>query len=451
MQGSNLKNLSMFQGLCGQEAFKNVVLTTTMWDNLPLYDEGVARERQLVNTKEWWGQMCEQGSKTLRHDGGRDSALAIVAELVKSSGPAVLQIQREMVDEHKDLENTAAGQEVEKDIQEASRTLRTRMREVAEEHRQAMKTKDHDLVEVSQRQLSIWDAQLQQAAKDEASLKASLERLEKDKEAEIRALLIRLDSQERDFRELLAQQDAELARTRAVRQKDIEEYRKLQAQHDQEIREFRRELSELDKEHQTAEAAEQSYRERGSSAANQQDAELARTRAVRQKDIGEYREPQAKHDQESRKFRRDVSELDKEHQTMKDAEQPYRESGSSAAKRARREVARLQKLKADAQQDFLMRQERAAREERQLQVKFKETQEVGKKRKRAMKALQVLTILAGLGITIAGMATTNPVLAVAGAGIIAMPAGMKSRKKTPLAFEVSNPTTKHGRKLGRFV
>ena len=351
MQGTNVKNLKMFKKLCGEKAYKHVVLATTMWDDIPTYDEGIKRERELINTKEWWGHMYEQGSKILRHNGERDSALAVIAELVNSSGPVVLQIQREMVEEHKDLEDTAAGQEVEKELQDAQEKFRANIRGVEEEHRKAMEAKDHDTAETLQQQREEWDIKLQRATQDQADLKINFERLEKEKEAEICKLVAELAEQEKAFRKVRAQQDAELKQIQIARQKDIEEYRNLQAQHDQDFEMIRREM-----------------------------AELGQKRRVR----------------------------------------------AAPAEGAKNEVVRFQKLKADAQQDFLKRQEAAAQKEDQLKQEIQATQSKGEKRARLWKSMQVLMVLAGLGVTVAGVVTVSPALVVAGSGLMTMPIGGKS-------------------------
>jgi hypothetical protein len=46
MAGTPLKNLRMFEKLCGKNALRNIILITTMWDEV---DEalGLQREKQL--------------------------------------------------------------------------------------------------------------------------------------------------------------------------------------------------------------------------------------------------------------------------------------------------------------------------------------------------------------------------------------------------------------------
>lgn len=54
MAGSAKRNLLMFMQLCGPRCFENIVLTTTMWSQVPA-DIGEARERELVET--FWGHV----------------------------------------------------------------------------------------------------------------------------------------------------------------------------------------------------------------------------------------------------------------------------------------------------------------------------------------------------------------------------------------------------------
>ena len=123
MSGSSLRNLTTFKKLCGENAFQYIKLATTMWKNLNgpnlSYDTGVAREKELTSRKDWWGLMCERGSSVVRHDGTKECALEMIEDLIQrraQGGPVLLEIQKEMVDDKKSLEDTAAGQEVEKEL-----------------------------------------------------------------------------------------------------------------------------------------------------------------------------------------------------------------------------------------------------------------------------------------------------------------------------------------------
>ena len=112
MYGSALKNLQVLQKIWGKSILSSVALVTSMWDNIEP-EVGTARERQLKSR--FWQPLVEQGSCILRYENSRSSALSIIKVLMtKEKG--TLEIQHEMVDQHKTLNDTAAGQELHADF-----------------------------------------------------------------------------------------------------------------------------------------------------------------------------------------------------------------------------------------------------------------------------------------------------------------------------------------------
>lgn len=104
MSGSPLKNLSLFEKLCGKGALQNVILTMTMWDKVE-DSTGTMREEQL--RKVYWKSMIDAGSETARFLNTHDSAWEIINRF---TGPRrALKLQVEMVDKGMELAETAAG------------------------------------------------------------------------------------------------------------------------------------------------------------------------------------------------------------------------------------------------------------------------------------------------------------------------------------------------------
>ncbi|KAF9450883.1 hypothetical protein P691DRAFT_638001, partial [Macrolepiota fuliginosa MF-IS2] len=101
-----LRNLDMFQHLCGSSALSNVILVTTNWDQLETVDDGIRNEEELRSN--YWQPLLEGGSKMLRFECTRSSAWNIVNSLPMDQKS--LAIQREMVDENKPLSQTSAAQ-----------------------------------------------------------------------------------------------------------------------------------------------------------------------------------------------------------------------------------------------------------------------------------------------------------------------------------------------------
>jgi hypothetical protein len=100
--GSGKKIMKVFQNLVGAKAFPCVALASTVWQHLasdPIaYEIAVQHQAEFKSEKDFWGPMCGGGSKFMRWDGSRDSALAMVdflSLLQSKCGTAPLLIHRE--------------------------------------------------------------------------------------------------------------------------------------------------------------------------------------------------------------------------------------------------------------------------------------------------------------------------------------------------------------------
>ncbi|KAG6912003.1 hypothetical protein DXG01_000251 [Tephrocybe rancida] len=104
MRGTPLRNLTMFEALCGKDALENVVLTTTLWDEVDS-TVGVSREHQLQ--KEFWAPLMGEGCRTTRFGNTFQSAWDVI-NLFDINTPRPLLLQREMVDGEMPLKATSA-------------------------------------------------------------------------------------------------------------------------------------------------------------------------------------------------------------------------------------------------------------------------------------------------------------------------------------------------------
>ena len=110
MAGTPLKNLRMFEELCGKNAFQNVILTTTMWDEV---DEETGEERERELKTKYWRTMLDRNSTTSRFLRTRESAFDLIEPLIEAANKrSSVLLQDELVDLRKTLPATAAGQEL---------------------------------------------------------------------------------------------------------------------------------------------------------------------------------------------------------------------------------------------------------------------------------------------------------------------------------------------------
>lgn len=131
-QGSAAKTLKIFNKLVGEASLKNVFLCTTRWDGVEEY-EGVSRENRL--RERFWSYMISKGSTMIRSYGDRESLVAIISQLLGSSN-IVLDIQRQLVDEGRSLDQTAAGQEINGNLSALMEQSRTNLEDIQRLRRQ---------------------------------------------------------------------------------------------------------------------------------------------------------------------------------------------------------------------------------------------------------------------------------------------------------------------------
>ncbi len=206
--GSAHKNLSVFKKLCGDKFYPNVVLATTMWENLGSSGLsttiGDQREKELQETSEWWGLMIGRGSKSFRHTDNKGSAMKIVDYLIGLRKRAVLEIQTQLIDEQKSLQDTTTGMEVEREIQQAKIKFAKDLKELKDEQRQALSDRDNEVAEMLRKQAEKTNEAIQRAEKSQQDLKIGWQQLLAASETRnnqfMQQLQQQLQEKERDYR-----------------------------------------------------------------------------------------------------------------------------------------------------------------------------------------------------------------------------------------------------------
>ena len=128
----------MFRKLCGDSTLKNVVLVTNMWSEVTP-EVGEDREKELSGN--FFKPVLDLGAQLARHHNTLESAHGIVWRIM-ANDPLVLQIQKEIVEDGKDIINTAAGEAVNEELAEQMRQHEAKLKEVREEMRQALEEND---------------------------------------------------------------------------------------------------------------------------------------------------------------------------------------------------------------------------------------------------------------------------------------------------------------------
>ena len=112
MAGKPLRNLGMFEELCGKNTLQKLILTTTMWDEVD-QETGETREGDLRST--YWQPMLQRNSTTNRFRRTRESAFTVIDPLIDIVNIRISALlQQELADMRKKLSSTSrsAGQEL---------------------------------------------------------------------------------------------------------------------------------------------------------------------------------------------------------------------------------------------------------------------------------------------------------------------------------------------------
>jgi hypothetical protein len=217
--GSGIKNIKMFQKLCGDGPLASVVLATTMWDMASPH-AAVEREKELKEQPQLWKRMIDHGSCVFRHDKGLTSAFEIIKYLISRKKRVTLDIQREMVDQNLELVDTGAGsalastvdtlikhyeeklKELEKDLKEARAQSNREDREILEaarkEHQENLAKQRQEMKKLHVSALQLILETKKRFQESEMFAKESMQRAHEDHAAELDKQKILLQKQFRE-------------------------------------------------------------------------------------------------------------------------------------------------------------------------------------------------------------------------------------------------------------
>lgn len=169
MAGTPLKNLRVFEKLCGKDAMAQVILVTTMWDDVENVDVGERRLEELGST--YWKGMISRKSETFRYLNTPESAKELLGKVAeKGSERRRVLLQQEISELKKDLQETAAGQTLCSDLERlADQRLQT-LRKLREE---ADRSTDNRTTEALQKEYADLKAQLDETLNQVQALRLS--------------------------------------------------------------------------------------------------------------------------------------------------------------------------------------------------------------------------------------------------------------------------------------
>ncbi|KAJ7859152.1 hypothetical protein B0H14DRAFT_2747238 [Mycena olivaceomarginata] len=184
MGGISTRNFKMFRQLCGESTLRNVVIVTNMWGEVGR-EVGEAREAELGSDDRFFKPVLDKGGRMLRNNNGITSAQAILYYLI-GNHPRALRIQRELVDQGKNISQTAAGEELNRELAEQIKRHRQEMAALQEEMKEAIREKDEETrkeLELETRKLQAEMARVQNDSNKLAGWPTVAEAARKETEA----------------------------------------------------------------------------------------------------------------------------------------------------------------------------------------------------------------------------------------------------------------------------
>jgi len=198
MDGCSLKNLRMFQRLCGPDALQNVLLTTTQWSNV---DRAIGEFREdNLRHGDFWGGLISKGASLERFMGTRESGLELIHKLMENK-PKPLDIQDQMVKKNMTLVETDAGKFMNEELLSLQKQYEKNLERLEVERQKAVKEKDDEMREILAQEQAKTQEKLERA-EAERKLLADLhaEEMKKLEEAERK----REEERERSERAVIA-------------------------------------------------------------------------------------------------------------------------------------------------------------------------------------------------------------------------------------------------------
>ena len=243
MQGSAVRNLDMLRSLCGEDAFPNIALVSTMWQTLDDERIGVEREAMLKSNERFWGAIIRGADQVKRHSGDRESAREIVLSLIDRESKIILDVQRQMIDEGRMLDETTAGKYLRKDLNKLRDKYEKEMEELKQSLKEARQDKDTVTEDLLIGQKKEFELKLATAVADEQGLRVTSKDLRTEKSLELEKRLQELEAEKIESHATVVAQSLELQKLR-------ENHSQLENQLQQKEKEFRKRIEAIERHHE---------------------------------------------------------------------------------------------------------------------------------------------------------------------------------------------------------
>lgn len=194
------RNFRIFRELCGEASLKNVILATNMWNEVS-NDVGEARERELASN--FLKPALDKGAQMVRHYNTEQSAHEVIRHIMNNH-PVVLQIQHELVDQRKDVLNTAAGGAVNVELDQERKRHEAEVKKAQEERERILREKEEEARRKREEETRRLEEEMRRVREEQERIaserRQELERAQKEAERLAEQARIERERAEREHR-----------------------------------------------------------------------------------------------------------------------------------------------------------------------------------------------------------------------------------------------------------
>lgn len=156
----------------GRNAYSNVILATTHWEELNDQQVGNIRVEQRKTSSDFWGEMLSHGAKQVKHLNTCASAQNIIRMLMNNT-PKPLQMQVELDENGGELYATSAGQQLHFDLGQTSQKESQRLDQLLRELRQTRVSNDSLRQEIEELRGKVQDLESQKIKLENSRVSSS--------------------------------------------------------------------------------------------------------------------------------------------------------------------------------------------------------------------------------------------------------------------------------------
>ncbi|KAK3357916.1 P-loop containing nucleoside triphosphate hydrolase protein [Lasiosphaeria hispida] len=130
--GAERKRTRLLEKILGREAYKRVIIATTMWDDLRSDEIATSRLKGRHGEGGVWNEMLSKGAIMRRHSNNQESAHKIIREVIAASdkyGKVKFLVEDELARNQGRVVRTSAGKELKERITEELSLLRVQLDE----------------------------------------------------------------------------------------------------------------------------------------------------------------------------------------------------------------------------------------------------------------------------------------------------------------------------------